>query len=160
MRLTPTEADPFRYTESGGTDVFFEGRLTWKLSRLVFASEELAVERLRRQRESEKQKLAKRVLATLFAWYRARDRVLDPGLLEEEKILAWIEVFEAEAILDVLTDGWFGEEVAAPDTQATDDDIPASRRPVPPPTPGSDARAAATPSGDAPQRLNGGHHAR
>ncbi len=107
LRLTPTTTDPYRYTQAGGTTLWFEARLTWRLDRLVFAKEELAVERLRREREQARMALVQKVLAALFAWQRAALRSVDQALLPEERAQAELDQMEAELTLDVLTRGWF-----------------------------------------------------
>jgi hypothetical protein len=107
QRLAPTLDDPERYTLTGGNDLLLEASATWKLNRLVFADEEIAVERLALEREKSTEKLSERVLERLFDWHRALSTLAsaDPkrrGRLELDRI-------EAEVELDVLTGGWFGE---------------------------------------------------
>ena len=114
LRLTPTVTDPYRYTESGGSDLWGEARLSWRLSRLVFAPDELAVERLRGQRAAARLQLVQRVLAALARWQRAAWRSLDPALLPEESLEAALELAMAQALLDTLTGGWFSEHVDRP----------------------------------------------
>ncbi len=109
LRLTPTSSDPYRYTQAGGSTLWFEARLTWKLDRLVFADEELAVERLRQRRDKARLELVEHVLAALFAWQRALVKAADTSLLPNERTLAEIDAIEAEATLDVLTGGWFSK---------------------------------------------------
>jgi hypothetical protein len=110
LRLTPTLDDPYRYAQAGGTSLLFEARLDWKLDRLVFADEELGVERLIGERENAAARLAERVLRLLVAWQRARWRAADAGLEPERRALAELEAIEAELHLDVLTNGWFSEQ--------------------------------------------------
>lgn len=110
LRLTPTIDDPYRYTQAGGTSLLFEARLDWKLDRLVFADEELGVERLLGDRESAAARLAERVLRLLLAWQRARIRAADPELEPDRHMLAELEALEAELQLDVLTNGWFSAQ--------------------------------------------------
>jgi hypothetical protein len=107
LRLTPTSADPYGYTQAGGSDLWGEARLIWRLDRLVFADEEIAVARLSGQRIEAELRFASRVLETLFAWQRARLRAADPLLLPEEKLSYELDQVKAEASLDVLTSGWF-----------------------------------------------------
>ena len=96
LRLTPTIDDPYRYTQAGGTSLLFEARLDWKLDRLVFADEELGVERLLGDRENAAARLAERVLRLLVAWQRAQLRAADAGLEPEQRALAELEALEAE----------------------------------------------------------------
>lgn len=105
--LSPTEYDPGRVTAAGGVSLWLEARATWRLDRIVFADEEVALERLRRERAEAQGKLADRVLDLLFAWQRARAREADPGGTPEQRLAGTLEAIEAEASLDILTDGWF-----------------------------------------------------
>jgi hypothetical protein len=107
LRLAPTTNDPYRYTQAGGTSVTFEARLTWKLNRVVFSDDELHIERLRGQRAVAARALAREVLRALTAWQRAKVRAQDPELSGVERLDAALDALEAEAALDVMTDGWF-----------------------------------------------------
>ncbi|WP_437731927.1 hypothetical protein [Sorangium sp. So ce1335] len=104
--LAPTEYDPARRTASGGTSLWLEARATWRLDRVVFVDEEIALERLRRERAELQAKLTARVLDLLFAWQRAVALAADPGRSPEEHRAATLEALEAEASLDLLTGGW------------------------------------------------------
>jgi hypothetical protein len=104
--LAPTEYDPARRTASGGTSLWLEARATWRLDRIVFADEEIALERLRRERAELQAKLTARVLELLFAWQRAVALAADPGQSPEEHRAATLAALEAEASLDLLTGGW------------------------------------------------------
>jgi hypothetical protein len=112
--LSPTEYDPARTTATGGASWWFEARAAWRLDRLVFADEEVALERLRRERADAQRKLVDRVLELLFAWQRARAREADPERKPEERLDATLDAVEAEIALDVLTDGWFTRWRASP----------------------------------------------
>jgi hypothetical protein len=107
LRLAPTTADPYRYTQAGGSSLTLEARLTWKLDRAVFADEELHVERLRGQRAGAARALARDVLRALVSWQRAQIRAEDPELSAAERLDATLDALEAEAALDVMTNGWF-----------------------------------------------------
>ncbi len=39
LRLTPTDSDPYQYTMSGANSLLLEGRLSWRLGRLLFSPE-------------------------------------------------------------------------------------------------------------------------
>jgi hypothetical protein len=104
--LAPAEYDPERRTASGGTSLWLEARATWRLDRLVFADDEIALERIRRERAEAQAKLAERVLGLLFSWQRAVALEADPGRTPEERRAAALEAIEAEASLDILTGGW------------------------------------------------------
>lgn len=107
--LAPTEYDPDRVTASGGTSLWIEGRATFALDRLVFADDEIAIEKLRLDRAKFERALIEDVLETFAKWQRARavldspDAAADP----EAQVGAEIDLAVAEARLDVLTGGWF-----------------------------------------------------
>jgi hypothetical protein len=134
QRLTPTIEDPERYTVTGGNDLLLEAALTWKLNRLVFADEEIALERLELERERNAEKLRERVLERLFDWHRALSRLSsDPGSSDEPGRHE-LERLEAEVELDVLTGGWFSEAVRRfpeprpnPSAHKSDDSTSSSR---------------------------------
>jgi hypothetical protein len=105
--LTPTEYDPTHRTASGGTSLWLEARATWRLDRLVFADEEVPLERVLRDRAEAQAKLATHVLSLLFAWQRSLGRAADPDRAPEERGTATLEAIEAEVTLDVVTNGWF-----------------------------------------------------
>jgi hypothetical protein len=107
LRLTPTGEDPYRYTQAGTSELAFEARLTWRLDRLVFASEELALERLHHQWDEAERRLIDAVLQRLLLWQRGRVRAADPDRDPEQREAAEIEALGAAVELDVLTDGWF-----------------------------------------------------
>jgi hypothetical protein len=118
QQLSPTEYDAGRITASGGTSLWLEARATWRLDRLVFTDDEVALERMRHDRYEAQAKLTERVLALLFAWQKARALELSPGKSPEAQLTARLAALEAEASLDVLTDGWFSRwrrlETSAP----------------------------------------------
>jgi hypothetical protein len=105
--LSPTSYDPQRITATGGTSIWLEARATWKLDRLVFADEEVALERARAQRAEQRERLTERVLTLLFAWQRALALEDDGRASPEEHLAASLRVIEAEAELDLVTGGWF-----------------------------------------------------
>lgn len=106
-RLTPTTDDPYRLQETNGGGRSIEGRLTWKLDRLLFVDEELSMERLRLHRVRLRGQLAGQVLTALFDWQRARLAQSDPALDDAQHLEAVVRESEAAAMLDVLTAGWF-----------------------------------------------------
>ena len=112
LRLAPTLDDPYRYTRDGGTGVTLEARLSWQLSKLVFAPAELPLERLRAARADQRRALSRMVLKVLFAWQRALLVAQDANALDEERGQASIEALEAELELNVLTGGWFDAQRA------------------------------------------------
>jgi hypothetical protein len=111
LRLTPTSDDPYRYSLAGGTDLLLEATATWRLDRLLFADEEVALMRLRVERDKAEAVIAQRTLARLFAWRRALEKSRDESAEAEARAEAALEAWEAHAELDVLTDGWFSERL-------------------------------------------------
>jgi hypothetical protein len=108
-RITLTDTtDPYRYTEAGGATNFVEARLTFRLDRLIFVDDEVSLERVRLERTEVRARTAAKVLQTLFEWQRAYALVEDPTLSSAEHFAAVLRELEASAILDVMTDGWFG----------------------------------------------------
>jgi hypothetical protein len=117
LRLSPTTSDPYRFVQAGGTDLFFDAQLTWDLDRLVFANEELAIERLKQQRDAADAALVRRVLDALFAWQRAAAECADRGLSVDERSDCTLRALEAAITLDVLTGGWFTESMTGGTSQ-------------------------------------------
>ncbi len=105
--LSPTEYDPDRVTATVKASLWLEARATFKLDKLVFADEEVALERMREERLEAGKKLRERVLETLFAWQKAQRLRDDPAAEPDVQLKASLEVIEAEVTLDVLTGGWF-----------------------------------------------------
>jgi hypothetical protein len=105
--LSPTEYDPVRTTATGGTMLLLEGRAIWRLDRLVFSDDELAIERLRQERADARAKLTARVLEALFAWQKAIAQAANPAASPEERLAAELKRVECEATLDLLTRAWF-----------------------------------------------------
>jgi len=111
--LAPTEYDPDRVTASGGSSLWLEARATFRLDRLVFADEEVALERLREERAAARHKLEARVLEALFTWQRACVERDDEAREPEARTRATLMVLEAESTLDVLTGGFWSRWKAA-----------------------------------------------
>jgi hypothetical protein len=107
-RATLSDTDPYRYVETGGVTTWLEARLTFRLDRLLFADDEIPLERVRMDRYDLRARTAAKVLAALFEWQRAYALVSDTGLSSAEHFAAVVRELEASAILDVMTDGWFG----------------------------------------------------
>jgi hypothetical protein len=107
-RITLSDTDPYRYTEAGGATNWLEARVTFRLDRLLFADEEVSLERVRLERTEVRARTAAKVLQVLFEWQRARALVEEPTLSSAEHFAAVLRELEASAILDVMTDGWFG----------------------------------------------------
>jgi len=107
LRLTPTDAEPDRFQLVGGDDYRFEGQLSWDFRRLVFANEELAVERLRRGLDAERWKRQQQAMKALQRWLAAWVQIDDETRLPEERVASWVSERGARAELDWLSHGWF-----------------------------------------------------
>lgn len=94
-----------RWTGSDGTTTLFEGRLSWRLDRLVFADEEVAIERIRVERSELKQRLTNRVLELALRWQRARRTASDPDAMPHDRDEAAAIAVESLIGLDALTGG-------------------------------------------------------
>jgi hypothetical protein len=117
LRLTPTRTDPDRFTRAGGAEGFWDAQLTWKLSRLLFADEELRVEQLEAQAAEKRATLLREVLGWLIRWDRAR-LTRSFAASEEAALKAALDQLEAEIRLDALTDGWFRRTVGSVSVRA------------------------------------------
>lgn len=115
LRLTLTDTNPGAYTQNGAAEYWLEARMTWRLNRLVFADEEVPVERVRLDRTEARMRIAGKVLEAFFEWQRARSIEADDALSSQEHAAAEQRESEARERLDVLTDGWFGAGANAGD---------------------------------------------
>ncbi|MBX3197195.1 MAG: hypothetical protein KF894_03475 [Labilithrix sp.] len=122
---TTTATDTSRLRDSTGANVGFEARLTWRFDRLIYADDEPAFERIRLEHRDARARIGAKVLEALFHWQRAALalRALPPaqqGTRDEADVR--LRLMEAEAALDVLTNGWFAANkaryVRAPETYA------------------------------------------
>lgn len=104
--LSPTEYDPLRVTADARSTLWLEARATWRLDRLLFAEEELAVERIRRDVQDQRIKLTERVSALVGAWQRAAIEARRDEATEVERLLAAVRVAECRTALDALSGGW------------------------------------------------------
>lgn len=111
--LSPTEYDPLRTTATAVVSYWMEARATWRLDRLVFADEEVAIERMRHDRAEARTKLTAHVLKLLFEWQRALALADNPAASPEENLTARLKALEAEAEIDLITDGWLTRWKAA-----------------------------------------------
>jgi hypothetical protein len=112
LRWIPTTDDPYRITQADGTGLILEASATFRLDRLVFAREELLVERLRRQAGAEKLKLEARVLQGVIGLFRARELACADDGNDPDRPQHALEVLELFAELDGLTAGWFSDQAA------------------------------------------------
>lgn len=100
-------SDSTRSYDSAGTGLSLEARLTWRLDRLLFADEEPGLERIRMDHHEARMRLAGKVLEALFQWQRAWLDADSSSRGSREELDAIVKAVEAEAVLDVLTAGWF-----------------------------------------------------
>jgi hypothetical protein len=110
IRLSPTVDDPYRYTQAGGADLWLEARVSWQLDRLLFAREELSIEKLRDAHYQAKWKRAQAVVDALFAWQKALLEAQDPERSAQEQLLAQLRAAYQAAVVDALTGGWFSQQ--------------------------------------------------
>jgi hypothetical protein len=123
--LSPVSYDPTRIVAVDTIRFWLEARATWRLDRLLFAEEEVTLERMRHDRAEAQAKLTKEVLKLLFEWQRARAAVDNPLLSPEDNLTARLKTIETSAELDVLTEGWFGRwREGGADPAATDAPAP------------------------------------
>lgn len=94
--------------ETAGADMWLEGRLTWRLDRLLYADDEPTLERVRLERQDARTRVAGKVLDALFQWQRAWFSVHADKPGTREATDAAMRLVEVEAGLDVMTGGWFG----------------------------------------------------
>lgn len=106
-RSTETTTDTTRFNDSVGARLGLEGRLTWRLDRLLYADDEPTFERIRLDQQDARARVAGRVLEALFLWQRTliELRYAEPGSRDEADLV--LKRLEAESALDVLTNGWF-----------------------------------------------------
>ncbi len=110
LRLVPTTDDPYRVTQADGAGLSLEASATFRLDRLLFAREELNVERLRQSAAASRSKLEARLQAALLGLFRAHElgcadeRDAPPRVADESLAL------EHFAELDMLTAGWFSDQ--------------------------------------------------
>ncbi len=106
-RTDVTGDDGVRSDGTYGATEWYEARVGLKLDRLLFADEELALERLRVERAKEREDLAAKVVVELGRFARARLDEVDPARDDSERGEAFVRELEAAMMLDVLTAGWF-----------------------------------------------------
>ena len=150
LRLTPTDSDPFRYVQSDASNTLLEGRLAWRLGRLLFSSEDLGLERLKLARARERQRLAERTLVVLFQWLRAESELaaVRKTASRTARIARW-EAMQAALRLDVMTAGWFSAHSAvilAPADKTHDSKLDSA------PAPGAETLSAKPPGPEVPQQ--------
>jgi hypothetical protein len=91
----------------------YEAQATWTLDRLVFADDEIAIERLRQQAQRARGQRALEALKLLFRWQTARVKLERPEHAAD--ISLQLSMIQAEIELDVLTRGWFSRQLQSSD---------------------------------------------
>lgn len=110
LRWVPSTDDPYRVTQADGAGLILEASATFRLDRLVFAHEELMVERLRLRAAAARLKLEGRVQQALIGLVRAHERACRDGVDDDTRLEQGLKALELVQELDVLTAGWFGEQ--------------------------------------------------
>jgi len=111
LRWIPTTDDPYRITQADGTGLILEASATFRLDRLLFAREELGLERVRLESGGQRLKLEARVLEALLGWFRARELGCADESDDTARSLQILKVLELFIELDGLTAGWFADQV-------------------------------------------------
>jgi hypothetical protein len=101
---------PTYFRDTTGGNLGLEARLTWRFDRLIYADDEPSLERIRLDQRDARSRVAAKTLELLFHWQRATLdlKTLPPaqvGTRDEADVV--LRIMEAEAALDVLTNGWF-----------------------------------------------------
>lgn len=109
--FAPTEYDPERITSGNQESFWLEGRATFSLDRLVFASEEVPLERLRLDRVRMDRQHEIEALTWLRRFARATAILCTTDLDPDTAARSAGDQIEALLTLDALTAGWFQNEV-------------------------------------------------
>jgi hypothetical protein len=96
------------YSLYDSNSLWLEGRLTWRLDRLLFAEEEPTIERLRLERQEHRTRLAAKVVEQVSKWQRARLDTAQSADGTADRLDSVLREIEAASALDVMTAGWFG----------------------------------------------------
>ncbi|HEU4411685.1 MAG TPA: DUF4912 domain-containing protein [Polyangiaceae bacterium] len=105
LRLSYADADPYRTQTSGGSALLLEARATFRLDRLLYADDEVAVERLRGDVREQRQRLLLKLAEAVGAWQRAQAALFDPDASPRERAAALGQAAGASALLDALSAG-------------------------------------------------------
>ena len=113
LRLVPTTDDPYRVTQADGAGTILEASATFRLDRLLFAHEELVIERLRLRAGDLRLKLEARIQAAVFGLFRAHELACADDPNQPRQLSETVKALELFAELDNLTAGWFSEQAPA-----------------------------------------------
>jgi hypothetical protein len=102
-------ADDFGARFTTGDDLVLSATLRFELGRLLFAGEEVAIQREVRVARAARLELVRSVIH----WYFVRRRLqLERDLLGHTSLTRELRIAELEALLDLFTDGAFGRMIA------------------------------------------------
>jgi len=110
LRWAPTSDDPYRVSQAEGAGIILEASATFRLDRLLFAHEELAVERARQDAGEQRLKLEARVQAAVLGLFRAHELGCAGTRDDPQTTLEVLKALEHVAELDNLTAGWFSDQ--------------------------------------------------
>lgn len=113
LRWAPTSDDPYRVTQADGAGTTLEASATFHLDRLLFAREELSIEKLRQAAAQEHLELERRVLTHVLGLFVARQLACTEDLAAEERVQQLLRIAEHFAELDTMTAGWFADQALA-----------------------------------------------
>jgi hypothetical protein len=105
LQQSYTDSDVVRSQTAGGASVFWEATATWKLNRLVFAEEEVAIERLRHQQQALRFAITKQVVEALTRWQILTYKAAQTPLSSAQQIRLESQRLGEEVKLDTLTGG-------------------------------------------------------
>lgn len=101
---------PGDLTTRGGHDSLIEGRLSFRLDRLVYGDQEAGLNQRRREIRLHEEKRKRDALVLLSTWLDARRRRAHPDLAPEQLFKLLREEQEALLSLYIMSDGWFEGE--------------------------------------------------
>jgi hypothetical protein len=105
LRLSYADTDPYRTQTSGGSALLLEARATFRLDRVLFADDEVTVERLRGDVREQRQRLLIKLAEAVGVWQRAQAALLDPDASPRERASSLAQAIGASTLIDVLSAG-------------------------------------------------------
>jgi hypothetical protein len=110
LRWAPTSDDPYRVTQADGAGTTLEASATFHLDRLLFAREELNIEKERQAAAKEHLELERRVLEHVLGVFVARQLACADDVTTEQRAQQLLRIAGHFTELDAMTAGWFGEQ--------------------------------------------------
>ena len=104
-RLYQSDTTADRVSTTDASQLLGEVRLSWKLDRIVFADEEVAIERVKLDRAELRQRTTSRVIDLVVRWSRAHRTAVDAGVHPVERAEAQWTATETLLALDAITRG-------------------------------------------------------